>query len=222
MSKLWEFVKYYSFKVLKIWWAIIIFIIPSFKQKILESLQTFDPPPEFTHHIEKTLDWLNPWWKWVAVIILWVLHIMVIYKLWNRNRITSISVGLNDSYEDIMRKVEKFIPQKSAEFKESFSAGYKCLKDGHDFKTAISIHFGAYSIIRGFLIEYFSDQNLNAEISVEISEIRAKFENNFSELMDYNNAIGRNDNLTIDEHGTRQLIEKINDNLKSLFSNFKV
>ena len=199
MNKLWKFLDYYRSRALKIWWPVVFFIIPNLDEWILKASSTFVQNPKHLDFIEKTLNWLDPWWKWIVVIVIWFVHTKIIYELWSENISKPFPTGLGDSYGNIVKKVEKLIPEKSGEFKEIFSDGYRCLKDSSDIKTAIPIHLNAYRIIRDFLIEYFSGVNAGVQISLEMSNIRTNFENNFSELEKHNDKIERNDNLLINK-----------------------
>jgi len=215
-----QFSKYYISKITKSWWTAIL-LIPTIIQKILSSILFVFP--EYANNFEIILDLLTSKKKWILVGILLFLHIKIIYELWTRKVNEPISAGLSSSYENIVNNVNRFIPSKSTDFYKFFSDGYKCLnkEQGHDIKTAISTHLSAYRIIRDFLIAYFN-KSASVQITVDMSDIRAKFESNFSLLENYNNAIGRNENALPDEYDIRKLLDDINDNLGSIFALFKL
>lgn len=221
-----EFLEYYFLKIIKNWWIIIIFI-PDFIQKIL-GLDSLYFSSRHSKEIEDVLNWLSPWWIWVALIAFWFIHLRIIYKLWKEDTSSPTPTGQYDSipesYTNIIRRLEKLMPENPERVRENFARGYKCLTepDSRDIKTAISIHFNAYKIIRDFLIAYFTEMSVNVQISIKISQIRTKFEDNLSKLEEYNNEIGQNNNLQIGEYEVRQLIENINNNLNSLFAHFKL
>lgn len=220
--KIGKFLKYYFSEIIRTWWVIIIFI-PTFIPKFL-ILFSFYFGIEYSVGVEKILNWLSPLGKWVIPVTFLFVHIRVIYKLWKENTSKPIPIesssDVSEKYDRIIRKVEKFIPEKSKEFKENLSKGYKCLVSSDDIKTAISEHFDAYKIIKDFFDEHFRSTSVDVRISKEVLELKNFFENNFSELKDYNDRIGRNENVQIYTHTIRKLTDNINDNLSSIFSSF--
>lgn len=223
--KIDKFLKYYFSKVIKGWWIIIVIFIPSLEQKILE-LDSFYFKSLHSKYIENVFNLLNPWWVWIAVALFWIIHLIIIYKLWDKGVCAEIIAAQYDnipeSYATILREVERFIPDKSDQIKKSLTCGYKCLTEPskRDIKTAISTHFNAYKNIKDFLIDYFNSGETNFQITVEISQIRLKFESNLSQLEGHNNVVGQNNNLSIGEHDAYKLIDDINSSLNSLFAYF--
>lgn len=218
-----KFLKYYFSKIIKRWWVIITFIlffIPEFLNFLSFYVRT-----EYISGIEKIFNRLSPWWKWVILFLtLWFAHTRVIYKLWkkiiSKPIPTEPSSDVPEKYDRIIRKVEKIIPEKAKEFKENLSEGYKCLVSSDDIKTAISEHFDAYKIIKDFFDEHFRSRSVDVKISKEVLEFKNCFEENFSGLKDYNDKIGRNEDVPIYTHKIRELTDNINDNLSSIFSYF--
>jgi len=221
MSKYWEFCKYYIRGSLKTWWPIVFFIIPHIKEWILKNISFYKP--EMFTSTKLILDKFDPWWVWIAIFFILLAHIKIIYELWDfaNNKKQYSLESMDPSYEFILNKVNKYIPDKYPEFKKVFRLGYESLKrDSLDIKTAIQAHYNAYKIIYDFLKKYFTSDKEFVQVSIELVQIREKFEQNFLKLKEYNGTLGINNNIPNSEYKISELIDNINNNLKSFFAEF--
>ena len=142
--KIIEFLKYYSTKILKRFLTIIV-AISTFGYLILRVSSFFlkSQYPQYYKIIEGILNWLNPWWIWIIVIVFWLVHMEIIYKLWKEGPGSQITAVQYDSvpeiYTSIVRKIEKLAPKRSVQVREDFAHGYRCLTKlaNRDIKTAI-------------------------------------------------------------------------------------
>jgi len=210
-----EFLKYYWQTVLRKGWSFLLGV-----PYLLKFVPEFDLAYGFNiSPIIKILnDYLIPWWKWIIIFVFFLLHVKAIYDLWKRKESPLLQGDIPDKYENIAKKLDIFLGEKTMQIREDFAHGNECLTGEvrKDINTAICIHFGAYKNIRdGF-------QNLlrNGKITMttEMSTIKEKFEMNYSYLKKYNDDVGRNNSSTINYHDIRKLIDDINDNLNSLFA----
>ena len=220
-----KFLQFYFLRVIKKWWLIFAVFIPALKPLVLELDATYFKSLHEAE-LEIVFNWLSSWWVWIALIIFWFIHLIIIYQLWNNPDETKVMAAqydnISESYATILRSVDRFLPDKSDQIRESLVCGYKCLTEPakRDIKTAISTHFNAYKNIKDFLISYFNSDKINFQITVEISQIKLNFENNLSKLESHNISAGQNVNLTAGEHDIRKLIDDITVNLNSLFAYF--
>lgn len=224
-----EFLKYYFSEVIKKWVIIFIFLVPSLVPTIVDTIY-FYFGSQYSEDSKNILIWIRSWWVWIFISAFFILNVKIIYRLWKEkkeeveNQGSLQHINIPESYKAIVRKLEQFAPERSEKIRKNFAYGHKCLTElaNPDIKTAISIHFSAYKSIQDFLTKYFNDtrSSANVQITVEISEIKAKFEENFSQLWEHNDTIGKNENFQIDKHEANKLIENINDNLIALFAHF--
>ena len=218
--RLFDFLRYYFDKVIKKWWIVIAVFIPALKPVVLSLDQTYYKSV-YSKNIETIFNLLNPFWIWVAVAIFLIIHLPIIYKLWVHkvnNPFPAEGNILPSDYSNIIRKIEQLAPEVSANIKENFYQGYVCLTElsKRDVKTAICIHFNAYKSVRDVLLKCFNGEITGFQITVEASDFKAKFENNFSTLKEYYNIVGNNESLTVGEHEVGKLVRDMNDNLNSL------
>jgi hypothetical protein len=211
-----NFIKFYYHKVIRRWWSFFIFI-PILLPKTSEfaSFYLGSDIPNF----QKLTSILSPWWKWITILVFLLANIHVIYEVWKEKKDESSSKDdqIPEKYVNISKKLDHLLPSKSVQIREGFSSGYKCLTElkNKDLNTAICVHFGAYKEIRLFLRDLLKNGN---EVTVEVLQIRSKFEANCSQLEEINNDIGTNSNPIRNEHDVQKLIDDINDNLNSLFT----
>jgi regulator of sigma D len=209
-----EFLKFYFKKFLKIFWPIIFYTIPNIKENILKANSTYRVIPN--DYLINVLNSIKPWiWRAIALFLIWFIHMMIMYKLWNKKE-EPISTGLSYDYNYILEKISKLKPEILEEVNKLFQLGYKCLKDfnHNDIKTAIQAHFNAYRII----IEYL--ESPNSPKITQVSKFYPLLKKNFNQLKKYNDEIGNNSVSSIDEYTIRKLINDINDNLKAIFVYF--
>jgi hypothetical protein len=199
-----NFFKYYYENVLKQWWSLLLLFVSFISSFIFEG----------TSFIIKLALFLG-----ILLIGLLIIHFFALYKLWKVKNNEAISIGPenipDDIYENIAKMVDKFIPQKSKDFRENFSEAQKLFRNSSsNTKLLIIKHFTSYKIIKDF----FDKNNIFTIKSNDITTIKNKFDKNFSDLNEYIEYVGKNETKEIDDGKVRNIILKINDNLISLFS----
>jgi hypothetical protein len=210
-----NFFKYYYENVLKQWWNLLL-LIPAFINQIISLM---DINVDIVKNISDTL---NLYVRIILLlIILLVVHIIALYKLWKVKNNESISMKPenipDDIYENIAKMVDKFMPEKSKDFRENFSEAQKLFRNSSsNTKLLITQHYASYKIIKDF----FDNKDSFSIKSKDFITIKENFNKNFSYLNEYNKYIGNNETKKIDDTKARDIISKINDNLISLFSYF--
>ena len=223
MNDFHSFLADYYKKVAKAYLILVVVIIPIVDKKVVEAVRTYQP-----QHIEKIkaiFETLNPFWIWLAAVVILLTHIYYMYKLWKENQSTSsegvgtntvtrYKTGMNTEYESITRHVENYIPNQCENFNKALHNGYQSRYNEKGITTTISSHFEAYTIIKNFLGTYFERSDVS--INTEMLKIKDEFSKNYLQLEKYNNECGTN-SLSVSEHAISELLDNINDNVKSLF-----
>jgi hypothetical protein len=202
-----KFLKYYYENVLKQWWNLLLFLGSFISIFIFESISFITKLALFVG---------------ILLIGSLIIHFFALYKLWKVKNNESISMKPenipDDIYENIAKMVDKFMPEKSKDFRENFSEAQKLFRNSSsNTKLLITKHYASYKIIKDF----FDNKDSFSIKSKDFITIKENFNKNFSYLNEYNKYIGNNETKKIDDSKARDIINKINDNLISLFSYFE-
>lgn len=217
------FTEYYYPKVLRRWYVLLVLVIPALIGAGLSYASLVDSnAPSAIKDFFNTL----PFYVWISIIFFFVLifilfHIKALYDFWSITEQEGLDIGLGDSYEDVIEKIEKFLPQHKSNLKRSLSKAEQNLlypKKHHDLKVSVQQHYYAYRIINDCLVELFSGGWLAINITPENTELRGYFDQNFQELAMLDSQVGSDTPLSYSEHQIRELIDQINANLNSIFS----
>lgn len=214
-----KFLPYYFLEISRPLWS----FVKKTKSKVTGALAlvAFWGSEHLQNYAIFLLESIKPFGVYILVFVLLFLHIKIIYNQWKENNnkpILASGYDIPDDYNNIIEKVEKFLPEKLEEFKKEFISGYKNIKDT---KKVISRFFSAYKIIQDFLFEYFQDRKPEKQITEEMIKIKNQLDDDFLKLKNYNDNIGIEKNLIIRDYEFQQLIDDINTNINSLFPYIK-
>jgi hypothetical protein len=210
-----KFLKYYWDNVLKNWWNLLLLMLAFIDQFI----KLIGVNVGVVKNISDTLNFCV---RIIFILIIFlIVNIISLYKLWKVKNNESISMKPenipDDIYENIAKMVDKFMPEKSKDFRENFSEAQKLFRNSSsNTKLLITKHYASYKIIKDF----FDNKDSFSIKSKDFITIKDNFNKNFSYLNEYNKYIGNNETKKIDDRKARDIISKISDNLISLFSYF--
>lgn len=218
LIKMWKFIKFYFSNVIRTIWSIL-FTLPFAILGILEGANDYK---WITLEVKDQITiWLSHSWWWILLVVFWILNVRAIYRLSQKTELTGKSTGqniLSDTYEDLAKKMDKLVPEKSIEVREIFGKGEKYLNDSGKERLATTKHFEAYRIVKDSLDKQIEDGKIG-QITVEMVEMKSRFLDNYSQIKKYNDDIGCNKDFILDKYALRKLIEQINENLNGFFSN---